>query len=1025
MKIARRRIGIAVVAFLSIGIFCPDSGAEPILKVPDGFTVRKVAGSPAIRFPMFTTFDDRGRLFVAESSGLDLYKELQQLSRTCRVSLLEDQDGDGVYEKAAVFAEKLVFPMGLAWRDGKLYVADPPDLIALEDTDGDGRADRRTVVLTGFGHSDNGSLHGLVFGPDDWLYMTMGNPDGYKLKGADGRTISGESGALIRCKPDGSDVEVICRGFENLVEIVFLPGGEMVGTDNWFSLPSEGVRDALMQLIEGGIYPLHTRDKGTPFLVSGDPLPAIAMYPAVAKSGLMRYRGTAFPGMRDQLFSAEHNTRKIVRHQLRRTLSNFSSDDSDFVSTDDPDFHPSDVSEDPDGSLLVVDTGSWYIHHCPTGGIRRNPAEGGLYRVRSSSKRMEDPRGDALKWNVAVAETARRLSDPRPAVRDRAVLTLVRAGEGSVPPLRELLEGTGPAFAKEAALWTLCRIGNSTARQVIRERLSDVDPELVILAARVCARLADRQAAPRLTELLRVTAPEVRLAAAESLARCGGAQVAPAIFSALSEEADAFLEHALILVLHRWASNPDLMEGLTRENPRVQRACLVLLDQEPRRALRVEQLIPLLSSGNEALRRAGHQSLAKHGEWSGYAAPLVSEFLVKKQLSPAEEAALRDLIVGFYTNSNLVQMIADVFEPGSKCEDYVRVILLDTFSRLPAERLPAAWKAGVKLALGSRVESVRGEAIRCAGSLQLPEWDSALENVSNDPERPSTLRVAALHALIRRHPRLEEGAFELLLRELSDRKNPLKRLAAMEVVAAAELNGIQLDQFFRTVRGDALVGASAIMDVARRGNLSGPGVVSLIETLRTALELGGQLPPEQLAWLEEKIAPPEKSKLAELAKRIATRDEEHAAEFQRIEPLLSGGDPNRGQEIFLRKATCATCHRVGKIGGTVGPDLTKIGAIRSGRDVLQSVLMPSATFAQGYEPYRVTLKNGDTLTGIRARQLDGSNVLREASGTETRLREAEIASMERLPLSIMPEGLLSTLSREEIRDLFAYLRGLK
>src|SRR5262249_56130891 len=125
-------------------------------------------------------------------------------------------------------------------------VGDSAGLITLEDTDGDGQADKLTVLLSGFGHKDNGSLHGLIFGPDGLLYMTMGAPDGYQLKRPDGSLLQGRSGALLRCRPDGSHPEVLCRGFENLVEVVFTPRGAILGTDNWFQRPSGGNRDALV-----------------------------------------------------------------------------------------------------------------------------------------------------------------------------------------------------------------------------------------------------------------------------------------------------------------------------------------------------------------------------------------------------------------------------------------------------------------------------------------------------------------------------------------------------------------------------------------------------------------------------------------------------------------------------------------------------------------------------------------------------------------------------------------------------------
>src|SRR5687767_15147666 len=124
--------------------------SQPGFRLPEGFEIQRATEQRAVRFPMFATFDNKGRLFVAESSGLDLYEELQKLTRRCRISLLQDTNNDGHFDQSRIFADQLVFPMGVAWREGKLYVADPPDLITLEDTDNDGHADKRTVLLSGF-----------------------------------------------------------------------------------------------------------------------------------------------------------------------------------------------------------------------------------------------------------------------------------------------------------------------------------------------------------------------------------------------------------------------------------------------------------------------------------------------------------------------------------------------------------------------------------------------------------------------------------------------------------------------------------------------------------------------------------------------------------------------------------------------------------------------------------------------------------------------------------------------------------
>src|SRR5262249_3866935 len=158
--------------------------------------------------------------------------------------------------------------------------------------------------------------------PDGLLYMTSGEPDGYSITTREGKTYKGVSGALFRCRPDGSGFEVLARGFENLVEIVFLPGGDILGTCNWYQKPEGGVRDAIVHLVDGGLYP-YAPDHGTRYPVTGDVLPPVALFPAAALSGFMRSSSDGY------LYSAQHNTRKVVRHSLTGSGSTYKADSTD------------------------------------------------------------------------------------------------------------------------------------------------------------------------------------------------------------------------------------------------------------------------------------------------------------------------------------------------------------------------------------------------------------------------------------------------------------------------------------------------------------------------------------------------------------------------------------------------------------------------------------------------------------------------------------------------------------------------
>jgi len=907
--------------------------------VPEGFTITKAADST---FPMFATFDDRGRLYVTESSGGDLYLELKNQTRGCRVRRFEDKDGDGIFETSTVFAENLTPSMGIAWHNGKLYVADPPDLAVLEDLDDDGKADRRRVILTGFGHTDNGSLHGLLFGPDGRLYVTTGEPDGYSLPGRDGKKLAGMSGALIRCRPDGSDVEIVARGFENLIEVVFLPGGDIIGTCNWYQQPTGGVRDALIHLVDGGLYP-YCPDKGTPQPVTGGFIPPLALFPAVAMSGLARLETATFPeAMRGNLFSAQHNTRKVMRHVLARSGSSYTAESFDFVSSENPDFHPSDVLEAPDGSLLVVDTGAWYVQHCPTGKIRNSRAPGGIYRVRYAGPKPGGKRAEPARIPVGLSV--------------------------------ELLQKWLP------------------------------DPA----ASRALARLADPKAAAALVAVLQTGTPAQKFAAAEGLAGCGTAESLPAIWEALAAEPDRFLEHALVHAAWRIADANALQAALRHAHPRVQKAALVLLPQKTE--LEASVVLEKAGAADPALRQAALEILQKRPAWASSGALLVERWLGKESLAEEEKTALQSLILAFQGDARIQSLVGSALE---KAPLPRRALLLETVSRSTLKKLPDSWTEGVAAALQHADPALRGTAVRTAAVLQMKDQDDRLAQLADRSDEAAPIRLDALRAIVIRRPRLSPRAFEFLRTQVAVGGDAVPRLAAAEVLRSAALDDADLARILASIRGDGLVSPSLFLPA-----LSKAGAAATGEAAR-AIHSGWRPSTSELGPILEKLP-------ADARAIVEKSAEETVARLARFERLLKGGDPVKGREIFAgKRVACSTCHSVGTQGGKVGPDLTKIGAIRAGRDILESILAPSSTFAQGYEPYLLLTQDGSVLTGLIARQSADAVVLRDAGGNEIQLRRDRIQQMKRAEKSVMPEGLERAMTEQEFRDLLAFLQSLK
>ena len=162
-----------------------------------------------------------------------------------------------------------------------------------------------------------------------------------------------------------------------------------------------------------------------------------------------------------------------------------------------------------------------------------------------------------------------------------------------------------------------------------------------------------------------------------------------------------------------------------------------------------------------------------------------------------------------------------------------------------------------------------------------------------------------------------------------------------------------------------------------------------------------------------------------LLKKLAVNVEAQAKRLAELEGSLKDGDVGRGHLIFNGKAVCITCHKMGYLGGRMGPDLSRIGSVRTKRDLLEAITYPSASFVRGYEPMLLKTKSGEQFAGVILKEAANHLELAIGPALERNLPRDEIAEIKRGPVSLMPAGLDQVLNNKELSDLIAFLKSLK
>lgn len=1001
------------------------AGRAKAVQVPEGYTVEMVAGPELVAYPMFGTVDETGRLFLFESTG-NVYDKSQEAidNPQFRINLLEDLNGDGIYDKSTIFADKVGFPQGGVFYQGSLYASSAPDLLKLTDTNGDGVADQREVLLTGWILNVNAnSLIGPFMGPDGWLYMTNAIM-GFDVTTQEGERLKGETSRVWRVRPDGSGLEWISAGgMNNPVELTFTEAGEPIGTMTYFTDPKAGQRDALIYWTEGGVYPKPnnniTRDK---LPRTGELLPVVTKYSRVSPAGIGRYRSTGLgPDFQHNLFSAQFNTHRILRHKLTREGASFRTEDEVFFKVDHQDFHPTDVLEDGDGSLLVVETGGWFIKGCPLSQVSKPELKGAIYRVRrQGAPKVADPFGNQIKWAaLQAAQGVALLEDGRPFVQDRAAQWLVDQGTASVMPLTELLRKSASADARTRAVFALSRIGSPEALAGVRTGLRDPDPQVRVAAARGAGLAKDRQAVALLQELVRQDEPAVRRQAATALGRIGEAQAVPALLAAAEGTTDRFVEHALIYALLKLNQPQQVAQRLIHPSPEVRKVALVALDQMPSAPLQVGQLTSFLTSDHPDLQRTGLWVAAHHPEWAGEMITFLRGRFQKPTWTDEEKELYENLLVSFCGNAGMQTFVGEQLQ---RAKPERKLFLLDAMGGCREKTFPPGWveQIGQQLVSGNdpQVQARALELVRLRG---LKALTPRLRQVADDGKNAPGLRMEAMGALLEAEPQLSRKHFSFLYGQLQEKNEAPRRQQAATVLAQSQLTGEQQLKLAKDFlpRADAFIlprlvpvfegGANPQVGQALAASLQGsPSLDSFTE--------------EHLQTVFAKYPVDVKPAVAELLVKLREARAGRLERLVALEGQPTKGDLERGRVLYFGKAICSTCHTLGPEGGKLGPDLTSIQRDRSAHDLLEAIVYPSATFVREYETYRVRTKAGD-YTGIIQKQSPEAVVLGTSPQTSVRIPRPEIVSMEILDVSMMPQGLDQLLSPQEMADLMAFLLG--
>jgi putative heme-binding domain-containing protein len=343
--------------------------------------------------------------------------------------------------------------------------------------------------------------------------------------------------------------------------------------------------------------------------------------------------------------------------------------------------------------------------------------------------------------------------------------------------------------------------------------------------------------------------------------------------------------------------------------------------------------------------------------------------------------------------------------------------------------VPKLWIQRLRSLLDSSDFNVLSDVTATIRKMSLKEGSdggikSALLSIASNDHLPSQVRLDAFAAAPGKALKIDGGAFRFILSQLQPRESPTTRLTAAQTIARAKLSDQQLTVLAPALKEAGPLEIDSLLVAFQQADNRHVGL-DLLEALQSAKAVSA-LRPDAVEKCFSRFDPDIKDGAKELVLRLNPDATAQQARLDQLSATLPTGDVRRGQALFSSaKAACYTCHQIGYVGGNVGPDLTRVGAIRTRRDLLESIVFPSASFVQSFEPTMVITTNGDRQYGIVRRNDETEVMLVTGPNQEVHVPRKDVQEVRPGTISIMPSGFADQLSPQELADLLAFLQACR